>query len=151
KMDPEAQRAVTNIERQGNPWGLSKKDRIKWREMDEDVYIPTVKELKKEDKEFDYLFWVSSMGSYDSRSQKIALAFAKLMNKAGVNFAILGNKEANSGDTARRIGNEFLFQEIAEKIIKELMKIKVMKFMTIDIHTYILFIYIFTKHHYKQV
>src|SRR5699024_7073318 len=84
KMDPEAQRVVTNIERQGNPWGLSKKDRIKWREMDEDVYIPTVKELKKEDKEFDYLFWVSSMGSYDSRSQKIALAFAKLMNKAGV-------------------------------------------------------------------
>src|SRR5699024_3526334 len=43
KMDPEAQRAVTNIEPQGNPWGLSKKDRIKWREMDEDVYIPTVK------------------------------------------------------------------------------------------------------------
>src|SRR5699024_8741484 len=69
KMDPEAQRAVTNIERQGNPWGLSKKDRIKWREADEDVYIPTVKELKKEEKEFDYLFWVSSMGSFDSRSQ----------------------------------------------------------------------------------
>src|SRR5699024_12841754 len=88
KMDPEAKIDDTNIERQGNPWGLSKKDRIKWREMDEDVYIPTAKELKKEDKEFDYLFWVSSMGSYDSRSQKIALAFAKLMNKAGVNFAI---------------------------------------------------------------
>src|SRR5699024_1995096 len=106
KMDPEAQRAVTNIERQGNPWGLSKTDRIKWREMDEDVYIPTVKDLKQVDNGFDYLFCVSSMGSYDSRSQKIALAFAKLMNKAGVNFAILGNKEANSGDTARRIGNE---------------------------------------------
>src|SRR5699024_9486120 len=101
KMDPEAQRAVTNIERQGNPWGLSKKDQNKWREMDEDVYISTVKELKKEDKGIDYLFLFSSMGSYDSRSEKIALAFAKLMNKAGVNFAILGNKEANSGDTAR--------------------------------------------------
>src|SRR5690625_3150479 len=87
KMDPEAQRAVMNIERQGNPWGLSKKDRIKWRELDEEAYIPTVKELKKEGKEFEYLFWVSSMGSYDSRSQKIALAFAKLMNKAGVSFA----------------------------------------------------------------
>ena len=61
KMDPEAQRAVMNIERQGNPWGLSKKDRIKWRELDESVYIPTIKELKKEDKEFEYLFWVSSM------------------------------------------------------------------------------------------
>src|SRR5690625_1768083 len=139
KMDPEAQRAVMNIERQGNPWGLSKKDRIKWRELDEDAYIPTVKELKKEGKEFEYLFWVSSMGAYDSRSQKIALAFAKLMNKAGVNFAILGNKEANSGDTARRIGNEFLFQEIAEKNIKEFTKNNVTKIVTIDPHAYNIF------------
>src|SRR5699024_11264700 len=91
KRDPDAQRAVRNSERQGNTWGISKKDRIKWRELDEDLYIPTVRELKKEKQEFDYLFWVSSMGAYDSRSQKIALAFAKLMNKAGVRFAILGN------------------------------------------------------------
>src|SRR5699024_7860945 len=115
KMDTEQQRALTNIERQGNPWGLSRKDRIKWRELDESVHIPTIKELKKEGEEFEYLFWVSSMGAFDNESQKIALAFAKLMNKAGVKFAILGNKEMNSGDTARRIGNEFLFQEIAEK------------------------------------
>src|SRR5699024_11405921 len=87
KMDPEAQRAVTKIERQGNPCGLSKIDRIKWREIDEDVYIPTVKELKKEDKEFDYLFWVSYMGSYDDRSQKIAIDFSNLMNKADLKFA----------------------------------------------------------------
>ncbi len=139
QMDPEAQRAVQNIERQGNPWGLSKKDRIKWREMDESVYIPTVKELKKEDKEFEYLFWVSSMGSYDSRSQKIALDFAKLMNEAGVSFAILGNQEANSGDTARRIGNEFLFQEIAEKNIKTFEKNNVTKIVTIDPHAYNIF------------
>lgn len=139
EMDSDIQRAVTNIERQGNPWGLSKKDRIKWREIDESVYIPTVKELKKEDKSFDYLFWVSSMGSYDSRSQKIAIAFAKLMNKAGINFAILGNKELNSGDTARRIGNEFLFQEIAEKNIKEFNKHDVKKIITIDPHAYNIF------------
>src|SRR5690625_3148526 len=139
KMDPEQQRAVMNIERQGNPWGLSKKDRIKWRKLDEDVYIPTVKELKKADEEFEYLFWVSSMGAYDNRSQKIALAFAKLMNQAGVKFAILGNKEANSGDTARRIGNEFLFQEIAEKNIKEFEKNGVTKIVTIDPHAYNIF------------
>lgn len=139
KMDPDAQRAVMNIERQGNPWGLSKKDRIKWRETDESVNIPTVKELKKEDKEFEYLFWVSSMGSYDSRSQKIAVAFAKLMNQAGISFAIMGNKEANSGDTARRIGNEFLFQEIAEKNIKEFEKNGVTKIVTIDPHAYNIF------------
>lgn len=139
KMDQDIQRAVMNIERQGNPWGLSKKDRTKWREEDETVYIPTVKELKKEGKDFEYLFWVSSMGSYDSRSQKIALAFAKLMNKAGVSFAILGNQETNSGDTARRIGNEFLFQEIAERNIKNFEKYGVKKIVTIDPHAYNIF------------
>lgn len=139
KMDSEIQRAVMNIERRGNPWGLSKKDRIKWRDEDESAYIPTVKELKKEDKSFEYLFWVSSMGSFDSRSQKIALSFAKLMNQAGVSFAILGNTEANSGDTARRIGNEFLFQEIAEKNIKQFTKNDVTKIVTIDPHAYNIF------------
>lgn len=139
KMDSDVQRAVMNIERQGNPWGLSKKDRIKWRDEDESIYVPTVKELKKEGKEFEYLFWVSSMGAYDSRSQKIAIAFAKLMNKAGISFAILGNQEANSGDTARRIGNEFLFQEIAEKNIKTFEKHGVKKIVTIDPHAYNIF------------
>lgn len=139
KMSPEAQRTVMNIERQGNPWGLSKKDRIKWRDLDESVYIPTIKELKKDDKSFDYLFWVSSMGSYDNRSQKIAIAFAKLMNKAGIRFAILGNREQNSGDTARRIGNEFLFQEIAEKNIQTFQKNNITKIVTIDPHAYNIF------------
>lgn len=139
KLDSDIQRAVMNIERQGNPWGLSKKDRIKWRELDETVSIPTVKELQKVDKSFEYLFWVSSMGSFDSRSQKIALSFAKLMNEAGISFAILGNKELNSGDTARRIGNEFLFQEIAEKNIKEFQKHQVTKIVTIDPHAYNIF------------
>src|SRR5699024_10989909 len=68
KMDPDAQRVDMNIERQENPWGLSKKDRIKCREQDESVYIPTIKELKKQDQSFDQLSWVSSIGSYDNRS-----------------------------------------------------------------------------------
>jgi hypothetical protein len=113
KMDGDAQRAIQNIERQGNPWGLNRKERETWRELQEDVHIPTVKELKKQGEQFDYLFWVSSMGSFDNRSQKIALSFAKLLNEAGVRFAILGNKEKNSGVTPRRLGNEFLFQELA--------------------------------------
>lgn len=139
KVDSEAQRALTNIERQGNPWGLSRRDRIKWRELDETVSIPTVKELKKQGESFEYLYWVSSMGSFDNRSQRIALAFAKLMNEAGVKFAILGNREMNSGDTARRLGNEFLFQEIAEKNIKEFKKYDVKKIVTIDPHAYNIF------------
>src|SRR5699024_7937478 len=77
--------------------------------------------------------------AYDNRSQKIALCFAKLMKQAGVKFAILGNKEANSGDTARRIGNEFLFQEIAEKNIRTFKKHGITKIVTIDPHAYNIF------------
>jgi Fe-S oxidoreductase len=139
KMDPDAQRAMTNIERQGNPWGLNRKEREDWRNAREDVIIPTVKELSKQGEEFDYLFWVGSMGSYDNRSQKIALSFAKLLNEAGVKFAILGNKEKNSGDTPRRLGNEFLFQELATKNIEEFEKNDVKKIVTIDPHAYNIF------------
>ena len=71
KMNADAQRAMTNIERQGNPWGMNRKERVNWRDALEDVTIPTVKELKKAGEEFDYLFFVGSMGSYDNRSQKI--------------------------------------------------------------------------------
>lgn len=139
KMDPDAQRAMTNIERQGNPWGLNRKEKETWREMREDIHVPTVKEMKKSGEEFEYLFWVGSMGAYDNRSQKIALAFAKLLNEAGVKFAILGNKEKNSGDTPRRLGNEFLFQELASKNIEEFEKNEVKKIVTIDPHAYNIF------------
>ncbi|MDQ0218543.1 4Fe-4S dicluster domain-containing protein [Peribacillus cavernae] len=139
KMNPDAQRAMQNIERQGNPWGLNRKEREDWREIRDDVHVPTVKEMKKTDEEFEYLFWVGSMGSYDNRSQKIALSFAKLMNEAGVKFAILGNKEKNSGDTPRRLGNEFIFQELAAKNIEEFEKNEVKKIVTIDPHAYNIF------------
>ncbi|WP_042351088.1 (Fe-S)-binding protein [Bacillus massiliigorillae] len=139
KMNPDAQRAMQNIERQGNPWGLNRKERESWREIREDVTIPTVKEMKKAGEEFEYLFWVGSMGSYDNRSQKIALSFAKLLNEAGVKFAILGNKEKNSGDTARRLGNEFVFQELATNNIAEFEKNEVKKIVTIDPHAYNVF------------
>lgn len=139
KMQPDAQRAMTNIERQGNPWGLNRKDRENWRELDESIHIPTVKEAQKAGEEIEYLFWVGSMGSYDNRSQKIALSFAKLMNEAGIKFAILGNKEKNSGDTPRRLGQEFLFQELANNNIAEIEKAGVSKLVTIDPHAYNIF------------
>ncbi|TLS36685.1 (Fe-S)-binding protein [Pseudalkalibacillus caeni] len=135
-MDSEVQRAITNIERQGNPWGISRKERENWREIRDDIHVPTVKEMEKADEEFEYLFWVGSMGSYDNRSQKIAASFAKIMNEAGVKFAILGNKEKNSGDTPRRVGNEFLFQELANKNIETLKKHDIKKIVTIDPHAY---------------
>ena len=139
KMDADAQRAMTNIERQGNPWGINRKEKENWRDARPDLHIPTVKELKKADEEFDYLLWVGSMGSFDNRSQKIALSFAHLLNEAGVKFAILGNKEKNSGDTPRRLGNEFLFQELATANIAEFEKAGVTKIVTIDPHAYNIF------------
>src|SRR3954470_8358902 len=136
KMNPDAQRAITNIERQGNPWGLNRKERENWREGREDISVPTVKEKQKAGEEFEYLFFVGSMGSYDNRSQKIAQSFARVMNLAGISFAILGNNEKNSGDTPRRIGNEFLFQDLANTNIANFQKYNVNKIVTIDPHAY---------------
>ncbi|ARK29896.1 (Fe-S)-binding protein [Halalkalibacter krulwichiae] len=135
-MDTDAQRAITNIERQGNPWGISRKERDNWRNGREDIHVPTVKELEKAGEDFEYLFFVGSMGSYDKRSQKIAQSFAKVLNEANVKFAIIGNKEKNSGDTPRRIGNEFLFQELATANIELFQKHGVKKIVTIDPHVY---------------
>ncbi|MFC7391891.1 (Fe-S)-binding protein [Scopulibacillus cellulosilyticus] len=136
KMDPDAQRAITNIERQGNPWGLNRKERETWRDNRDDIEVKTVKEMEKAGEEFEYLFWVGSMGSYDNRSQKIAGSLAKVMNEAGITFAILGNKEKNSGDTPRRIGNEFLFQDLAQKNIDLFKKHNIKKIITADPHAY---------------
>ncbi|GAB1530746.1 MULTISPECIES: heterodisulfide reductase-related iron-sulfur binding cluster [Brevibacillus] len=132
-MPAEAQRALNNIERQGNPWGINRKDRTKWIEgLNGEYEVPTVKQVE----EFEYLFWVGSMGSFDLRSQKISQAFVKLMHEAGVKFAILGNEEKNSGDTARRIGNEFLFQQLAQENIALFESYEVKKIVTCDPHAF---------------
>ena len=133
----EGQRAMTNIERQGNPWGISRADRSKWvTEIDPEgtlnLSIPTV----KENPDFDILFFVGSMGSYDNRSRKITRAFVRLLNEAGVNFAILGNEEKNSGDTPRRMGNEFLFQQLCSENIDIFNKYNVKTIVTACPHTY---------------
>ncbi|UOF91154.1 4Fe-4S dicluster domain-containing protein [Fodinisporobacter ferrooxydans] len=131
-MPSEATRTLNNIERQGNPWGINRKDRIKWREERSDLAIPTVDEVE----EFEYLFWVGSMLSYDNRNRKVAQAFVEIMNEAGVSFAILGNPEMNSGDTARRVGNEFLFQELAQQNIELFKEYGVKKIVTCDPHAF---------------
>lgn len=136
KMDADAQRAMTNIERQGNPWGINRKEREKWREGRGDIHVPTVKEAEKAGEEFEYLFFVGSMASFDTRSQKIAQSFAKVLNEAGVTFAILGNKEKNSGDTPRRLGNEFLFQELATSNVELFKNHNIKKIVTMDPHAY---------------
>jgi Fe-S oxidoreductase len=132
EMPAESARTLQNIERQGNPWGLNRNDRENWRKQIEDVKVPTVKETD----DFEYLFFVGSMGSYDNRSTKITEAFVRILDKAGVKFAILGNEERNSGDTPRRIGNEFLFQQLAMENIENFQKYGVKKIVTCDPHAY---------------
>ncbi|KQX68044.1 (Fe-S)-binding protein [Paenibacillus sp. Root444D2] len=134
-MPHDGQRALQNIERQGNPWGISRNDRVKWvKEVDPDdeLGVRTV----KENPEFEYLFFLGSMGAYDNRSRKITHSFVKLMKEAGVSFAILGNEEKNSGDTPRRMGNEFLFQQLCADNIATFQKYKVQKIVTTCPHTY---------------
>jgi len=128
----EGQRALQNIERQGNPWGLSRGDRDKWTGEIEGVRVPTV----RENPDFQYLFFVGSMGAYDLRARKISRALARLLNEAGVSFAILGNEERNSGDTPRRMGNEMLFQQLASDNIETFRKFGVRRIVTACPHTF---------------
>lgn len=128
----EGQRALQNIERQGNPWGLSRGDRDKWTGEIEGVRVPTV----RENPDFQYLFFVGSMGAYDLRARKISRALSRLLNEAGVSFAILGNEERNSGDTPRRMGNEMLFQQLASDNIETFRKFGVRRIVTACPHTF---------------
>ena len=75
-----------------------------------ELQVKTMAEFMAEGKDPDILFWVGSAGSFDDRAKKITKAFVQIMNKAGINFGVLGTEESSSGDAAKRAGNEFLFQ-----------------------------------------
>jgi Fe-S oxidoreductase len=100
---------LRNIENKGNPWGLSERAREEWTEgLDFEVRraVPGT----PLDADVEYLFWVGCAGALEDRSRKVTRAFAELLHVAGVEFAILGSAETCTGDPARRLGNEFLFQ-----------------------------------------
>lgn len=78
--------------------------------MSTTVKVPTMAELAAEGKQPELLFWVGCAGSFDARAQKVTIAFCKILNAVGMDFAILGNEESCTGDPARRAGNEFVFQ-----------------------------------------
>ncbi len=78
--------------------------------MDSPIQITTMAELAAKGEQPEVLFWVGCIGSFDDRAKKVTRAFAKILNAAGVKFAVLGNEESCTGDPARRAGNEFLFQ-----------------------------------------
>ncbi|MGH3637389.1 MAG: heterodisulfide reductase-related iron-sulfur binding cluster, partial [Mycobacterium sp.] len=106
-----------NLERAGNPWGQSSKERSKW--IDEvDFDVPVYGEDVDSFDGFEYLFWVGCAGALEDRAKKTTKAVAELLATAGVKFLVLGTGETCTGDSARRAGNEFLFQQLASQNVE---------------------------------
>src|SRR6478735_9168263 len=98
-----------NLEKNSNPWGLAPRLRMDWAK-DLPFEVKQVGQDVEDLDEVDYLFWVGCAGAYEDRAKKTTRAVAELLDTAGVSFAVLGDGETCSGDSARRAGNEFLFQ-----------------------------------------
>ncbi|MBA0046280.1 (Fe-S)-binding protein [Mycobacteroides sp. LB1] len=106
-----------NLENKGNPWGQNAKDRLNW--IDEiDFDVPVFGQDVDSFADYEYLFWVGCAGAYEDRAKKTTKAVAELLALAGTKFLVLGADETCTGDSARRAGNEFLFQQLAMQNIE---------------------------------
>jgi len=118
--------AFRGMENSGNPWGMSQTDRANWTKNLDGITI-----LDGGDPfTAEYLYWVGCAGSFDDKNQKVTQAMAKLLQRAGVSFAILGPAENCTGDPARRSGNEYIFQMLATQNIETLDGMGVRKIIT---------------------
>ncbi len=131
--------AFKGLERNANPWGIGYDKRADWADG-LDIKIMA------DDSDVEYLFWVGCAGSFDDRSKKVSVSLAKILQKAGVSFAILGTEEKCTGDFARRAGNEMLFQMMAEANVETLNNYKVKKIITACPHCLNVL-----KHEYPQL
>lgn len=127
-MDPELATCQKNLENKSNPWGLPSGERGLW--MVQELGVP----LLSDKPDAEYLFFLGCSAAYDDRNRKAARAFVKLLNAAGVSFAILGPEEGCCGDTARRLGNEYLFQAQAQQNIEVFKEYGVRKIVTMCPH-----------------
>jgi len=126
------QNVFSSLENNGAPWQFPQADRAQWAEG-LDIKIAS------ENPDFEYLFWVGCAGSYDERAKKISIAFAKILQRAGVNFAILGSEEMCNGDVARRTGNEYLADFLIKTNVETFKRYNVQKILTICPHCYNIF------------
>jgi Fe-S oxidoreductase len=117
RFPTEAGTMLRNIENQGDPWGLGASHRLDWTQG-LDFEVPVVSGAIPDDVE--YLFWVGCAGALDERARRTTQTIARLVHQAGVAFAVLGPKESCTGDPARRLGNEYLYQTQAETNIETL-------------------------------
>ncbi|WP_027483759.1 (Fe-S)-binding protein, partial [Deinococcus pimensis] len=117
EFPPQLQSAFRGMERAKNPWGISHDKRMEWAEG---LKVPTIDENPTP----DVVYWVGCAASYDPGAQKTARAFVQLLDRAGVNYAVLGKKEACTGDSARRAGNEYLYLQLAEQNVETLNEVR---------------------------
>ena len=117
------QAAFRGMERNMNPWNISPAERMKWAEG---LKVPTI----EQNPEPELLWWVGCAPATDARAQKTARSFANLLNAAGVSFAVLGQNEMCTGDSARRAGNEFLFNEMAKANVEVLNEVAPKRIVT---------------------
>ena len=117
------QSAFRGMERAGNPWGISHDQRMAWADG---LHVPTI----EENPDAELLYWVGCAPSYDPQSQKTARALVQLLNQAGVNFAVLGKSECCTGDSARRAGNEYLYNQLATQNVATLQSIRPKRIVT---------------------
>jgi Fe-S oxidoreductase len=138
KFPDELTKAFRGLETNSNPWGIGAHKRAEWAEG---LGVPRVGEAES----YEWLYYVGCSGSFDDRNRKVAQAFARLLQKAGVSFAILGEAEGCCGDAARRAGNEYLFQTLAQANIETLKEAGVRKIVTTCPHGFNTL-----KHEYPQ-
>lgn len=132
EVPAELQAAFENYERSSNPWGLNSDSRGAWAEGLDVAQVEDADQVAG----LDYLFYVGSAQSFDARNQKVAKAFVKILNAAGVKFAILGGEEGSTGECVRRAGNEMLFQTLAETLVETLNGYEVKHIVTCDPHAF---------------
>ncbi|TMA27905.1 MAG: (Fe-S)-binding protein [Deltaproteobacteria bacterium] len=127
RFPEEAARVFKGMETQGNPWGMGSNRRAEWCA---DLDVPTAAAMKEQGRDFEYLFFVGCAGSYDDRQKKVSRALIKILREAKVSFAILGEEETCNGDSARRLGNEYLFQALAQQNVDKFNQYKIKKVIT---------------------
>ena len=133
RFPEEIQPAFEALERNGAPWKFQPADRGRWADG---LGIMTMAELAERNERPDVLFWVGCMASFDDRAKKIAVAFARILNAAGIRFAILAQEESCNGDPARRMGNEYLYQMLARQAIETLDRYQVTTIVTTCPHCF---------------
>lgn len=131
----ELKAVFSNIENNGAPWQYSSEDRLLWT-RDLDFAVPVMADIHSAGGKPEYLFWVGCAGAFDDRYKKVVRAFASVMNKAGVSYAVLGKEETCTGDPARRAGNEMLFQMQALQVIELFKTYDIKKVITVCPHCF---------------